>query len=151
MGNRSYRNGRAANNTYDGFILPTGAFHSNLFVGNNAYNRPSDTEKMRYGFHEQGGPNTETGANQFWANRVEYVATAKYNIAFANSHAGIFAFDEADTRNWKNTRGKIIASGGIGVGNSAAATTLGTVTKKIEVFDASGVSLGFIPVYGSIT
>jgi hypothetical protein len=46
---------------------------------------------------------------------------------------------------------KLITHGGLGVGNSAAATTLGSVTKKIEVFDAAGVSLGFVPVYGSIT
>lgn len=39
----------------------------------------------------------------------------------------------------------------LGVGNSASASTLGTVTKKIEVFDASGVSLGFVPVYDAIT
>ena len=42
-------------------------------------------------------------------------------------------------------------SGSIGVGNSAAATTPGTVVQKIEIFDASGSSLGFIPVYDSIT
>ena len=47
--------------------------------------------------------------------------------------------------------GKALAAGGIGVGNSAAATTPGTVTKKIEVFDASGISLGFIAVYDAIT
>ena len=41
--------------------------------------------------------------------------------------------------------------GNLGVGNSAAATTLGAVTKKVEIFDPSGVSLGFIPVYNSIT
>jgi len=35
--------------------------------------------------------------------------------------------------------------------NSESATTLGSVTKKIEVFDEMGVSLGFIPVYDSIT
>lgn len=39
----------------------------------------------------------------------------------------------------------------LGVNNSAAATTLGSVTKKIEVFDAAGNSLGFIAVYDSIT
>lgn len=39
----------------------------------------------------------------------------------------------------------------LGVANSAAATTLGTVTSKIEVFDASGASLGFVPVYDAIT
>lgn len=36
-------------------------------------------------------------------------------------------------------------------GTAAAATTLGTVVKKIEVFDAAGTSLGFLPVYDAIT
>lgn len=39
----------------------------------------------------------------------------------------------------------------LGVGNAASATTPGACVKKIEIFDASGVSLGFIPVYSSIT
>ncbi len=47
--------------------------------------------------------------------------------------------------------GKALAAGGIGVGNSAAATTLGTVVKKMEVFDAAGASLGFVPIYDAIT
>jgi hypothetical protein len=46
---------------------------------------------------------------------------------------------------------KFIATLGIGVGNSALATTPGTVVRKIEVFDASGSSLGFVPVYNTIT
>ena len=41
--------------------------------------------------------------------------------------------------------------GNIGVGNSAAATTPGSVVKKIEIFDASGTSLGFIAVYDAIS
>jgi hypothetical protein len=40
---------------------------------------------------------------------------------------------------------------GIGVGNSAAATTPGTVVKKMQVFDASGTSLGYVPIYDAIT
>lgn len=47
--------------------------------------------------------------------------------------------------------GKAIATVGLGVGNSAAATTLGSVTKKMEVFDAAGASLGFVPIYDAIT
>jgi len=39
----------------------------------------------------------------------------------------------------------------LGVANSASATTLGNVVKKIEIFDRDGNSLGFIPVYDSIT
>lgn len=46
--------------------------------------------------------------------------------------------------------GKLLASSGIGVGNSASATIPGTVTKKIEVFDAAGASLGFLAVYDAI-
>lgn len=45
--------------------------------------------------------------------------------------------------------GKGLFSGGIGVGNSAAAASMGALTRKVEVFDASGASLGFIPIYAS--
>lgn len=41
--------------------------------------------------------------------------------------------------------------GKIGTNQTAAATTLGSVTKKLEIFDNAGTSLGFIPIYGSIT
>lgn len=47
--------------------------------------------------------------------------------------------------------GSTLIQGGLGVGNSAAGDTLGTVIKKIEVFDQNGDSLGFIPVYNEIT
>lgn len=50
-----------------------------------------------------------------------------------------------------DTSGNIRASGNLGIGNSAAGTVLGSVTKKIEVFDASGASLGYLPVYDAIT
>ena len=39
----------------------------------------------------------------------------------------------------------------MGIGNSAAATTLGTVTKKFQVYDESGNNLSFVPVYDAIT
>ncbi len=37
------------------------------------------------------------------------------------------------------------------LGTSAAATTPGTVVKKIQVFDAAGASLGYIPIYDAVT
>lgn len=47
---------------------------------------------------------------------------------------------------------KLMAQAGLGVGNSASASALGTLTKKMEVFDAfTGASLGFVPIYGTIT
>lgn len=46
---------------------------------------------------------------------------------------------------------KLLARGGLGVGNSAAATTPGSVVKKMEVFSETGASLGFVPIYSTIT
>ena len=40
--------------------------------------------------------------------------------------------------------------GNLGVGNSAAAA-LGTVVRKVQIFDSAGASLGFLPVYDAIT
>lgn len=49
--------------------------------------------------------------------------------------------------------GNVLAAGHLGVGNAASASVIPAVglVKKIEIFDASGTSLGFIPVYSAIT
>ena len=43
------------------------------------------------------------------------------------------------------------STGALRVGNAEAGTTLGSVIKKMEVFSESGASLGFVPVYSTIT
>jgi hypothetical protein len=58
--------------------------------------------------------------------------------------------DANEMLNITNT-GKVLCPAGVGVGNSAAATVLGSVVKKMQVFDASGNSLGFVPIYDAIT
>lgn len=45
----------------------------------------------------------------------------------------------------------VTAAGALKVGNASSATTPGTVVQKIEVFNAAGTSLGFVPVYNAIT
>lgn len=48
--------------------------------------------------------------------------------------------------NWSvETPGTFVAA------NSDSAVALGKVTRKIQVFDAAGISLGFVPVYSTIT
>lgn len=70
---------------------------------------------------------------------------------------GITFGSSADTNLYRSaantlkTDDKLITTIGLGVGNSAAATTPGTVTRKMEVFDASGTSLGFVAIYDAIT
>lgn len=78
----------------------------------------------------------------------------KYGIAWGDHDNG--AMDTNLYRNKANqlkTDDKFLADLGLGVGNSAAATEVigKAVVKKIQVFDASGVSIGYIPVYSSIT
>lgn len=48
--------------------------------------------------------------------------------------------------------GKLIANVGLGVGNFASATVgVGLLANKVEIFDTAGASLGFLPVYATIT
>jgi hypothetical protein len=58
---------------------------------------------------------------------------------------------EARFTNRVKSNDKVIANLGLGVGNSVSATTLGSVAKKMEVFDVNGTSIGFVPIYSSIT
>jgi hypothetical protein len=45
---------------------------------------------------------------------------------------------------------RVVAASGLGVGNSEPAAQPGSLVRKIEVFDAEGRSLGFLPVYDRI-
>lgn len=49
------------------------------------------------------------------------------------------------------TPGKMLATSGIGVGNSASASAVGTLSKKMQVFDETGASIGYVPIYTTIT
>lgn len=97
-------------------------------------------------------------ASQFRAGSFVAGATSGNDVLIMFDGARV-NFSDADTNahlkrtsaNLINTPGKLTASTGLGVGNSAAATTLGTVTKKVEIFDATGTSLGFIAIYDAIT
>jgi hypothetical protein len=49
------------------------------------------------------------------------------------------------------TTGTVIAAAGIGVGNTVAGDTLGTVVGSVQIFDATGASLGYFALYDEIT
>jgi hypothetical protein len=79
-------------------------------------------------------------------------ATAGSQIRGING-GGVKITDDTGGTPWftVTTAGNALVAGALGVGNSAAATTLGTVVKKMEVFNATGTSLGFVPIYDTIT
>jgi len=124
----------------------------------------ADLQKLFYG----GGTDAEYAALQAFADAgltandllgttTEGVAA---HVAETTSVHGIADTAQVAKKNAANTftanqtlsgTNKLLAGGGIGVGNSAAATTPGEVVKRIEVFDAAGVSLGFVAVYDEIT
>ena len=58
----------------------------------------------------------------------------------------------ASNDDWADVKGKrLLAAGGIGVGNALAASALGSVVKKVQVFDSNGNSLGYVPIYDAIS
>lgn len=80
-----------------------------------------------------------------------------------SSHAGVISthegaadphtgYQKESEKNAASGYPGLNAGGGLtGIGNDAAASTPGTVVKKMEVFDEAGVSLGFIAIYDAIT
>lgn len=68
-------------------------------------------------------------------------------INFVNDGSASFADGAATIQSDGQIR---VAS--LAVGNSASATVgVGVLAKKVQIFDASGTSLGFVPIYASIT
>ncbi|MDQ0365287.1 right-handed parallel beta-helix repeat-containing protein [Catenuloplanes indicus] len=45
--------------------------------------------------------------------------------------------------------GKVLATEGLGVGNYVAATSVGAIVRKMQVFSATGEPIGWIPIYNS--
>ena len=80
-----------------------------------------------------------------------YVVTASGDTSWGPGNAATDVTLKRSAAGILQASGKLTAVGGLGVGNSAAASTPGTVVKKIQVFDANGTSLGYIPVYNNIT
>ena len=81
---------------------------------------------------------------------ARFVVTGAAVIEFGNGTVRDVNLYRNDANELK-TDDKFLTTVGIGVGNSAAGNTLGSLTKKIEVFDAAGDSIGFLPVYDAIT
>lgn len=88
-------------------------------------------------------------------------------IVFADTNSGSgtpvtaeFQTERAGGVFWRGTRGgtvyaqvdsagKGLFAGGIGVGNSAEAASMGALSKKFPVFDETGTLIGYVPVYAS--
>jgi hypothetical protein len=100
-----------------------------------------------------------SSANRYFDGRVSGDSSGRFVILGDGKHEwGSGGAGGRDTNLYRSavnvlkTDDMLITAMGLGVGNSAAATTaVGTLVRKMEVFDASGASLGFVPIYSSIT
>lgn len=102
------------------------------------------------GAHTAGAGSTITRAASYFGSVQTAGGTGNAwgcdNVAFS----GNFVLNFSST-NLSYFAGKLATNAGLGVGNSAAASTLGTVVKKTQIFDASGSSLGYVAIYDAIT
>lgn len=105
-------------------------------------------------------PSADGGSPMFsfgdWGDATKYgrflfLKTTEADLHWYTDGSGDIGATASKRPNNAYIKTNVRVGGNLGVGNSAAATTLGTVVKKIEIFDASGTSLGFLPVYDAIT
>lgn len=89
------------------------------------------------------------GTVSSWFTGTVYSGTGKLEFGALTGAVDTNLYRSA--ANILKTDDKFVAALGIGVGNSASGSTPGTCVKKMEVFDASGASLGFVPIYDAIT
>jgi hypothetical protein len=135
--------------------MDLGSTGSHVIIGNTFVNESISGYDQKYGLIVRCPTNIVAG-NHFNGSLHDVSfngASATGSQVFGNVYAnGTEEFVNGGVAGNFTTKGKALALGGIGVGNSAAANTaVGTLVRKIEVFDASGASLGFIPVYSSIS
>jgi hypothetical protein len=135
--------------TATGYLIDTTASAASQVVGCVLHLRSG---KVR--IQNPWGNSNLTGNTVFFegslANVVFQAPVVQGNVIHATDRTDVAGVTVGD----KLVNGVRLDAGKLGVGNAAAATTIaapGTVVKKIEVFDAAGASLGFVPVYASIT
>lgn len=128
---------------YDGFGAASVRFEDRtLIYGNNALSIDWNNSKL-YG--------TTGVVTVGWDQNILKDNANKQSIDWGgrnlNDNAGNL------TASWLSGGAKsaLFAVQNFGHSNTSAATTPGSVVKKMEIFDASGNSLGFIPIYNSIT
>lgn len=78
IGNLSYKNSQAANDTYDGFV---NSGVRNQFLGNMALGEFDDPNQMRYGFVDMSTPATAAVANEYIGNTTYRMATGSYLLS----------------------------------------------------------------------
>lgn len=85
-------------------------------------------------------------------NAFRLMGSSGAHISWATDGAGDIGESAARRPNNLYVKTNARIGGSLGIGNSAAATVaVGTLANKFEIFTAAGVSLGFVPVYDSIT
>jgi hypothetical protein len=83
-------------------------------------------------------------------NLATYAATETFYVRSAGSTV-LCIVERPLVLESLTTTGTVIAAAGIGVGNTVAGDTLGTVVGSVQIFDATGASLGYFALYDEIT
>lgn len=143
------------------WTLAPAAAPTKLFIGPQSYAFPSvlgtaadlatlANSSVPLGLTPPAFATTDTGTGGAGLLRLYNPTTGKSKWVRISSDAGGTFQILSDDRS--TVIFSISNTGGIGVPNSAAATgPVGAVTGKLQIFNAAGASLGYIPIYNAIT
>lgn len=81
--------------------------------------------------------------------RRDFESTDRMRESYSGFEWGPGAGSALDTRWGRIAAGIVGTTGAIAVGNSASASSVGTVVRKFEVYDENGNSLGYVPIVSS--
>jgi len=135
-----------------GVVKPTGwigAVYEDSFSGRVDHRR--DEANLESWTHDgaQRMKMTHTGADQI--EFAAWISAAwRTRVTLDVNNSAVLLGDAKDAF-VKRAGAGVVNLGKLAVTNTTTATTLGAVARRMEVFDAAGASLGFVPIYGTIT
>ena len=119
------------------------------FVNNNIYKRSGagTVDAIRFAT----AATTSAATFRFYFNKNEGGGNFfDFQAVPSNCTLHVFCQDESASTSFTGVDA-VVPVGLLSVRNDASGTSLGSVTDKIEIFDETGASIGFLPVYDSIT
>jgi hypothetical protein len=94
-----------------------------------------------------------TWVGSYWRSRdtnPRYVLRASGEMGWGSGTGSPDVTLQRHSANNLQVNGALLATEGLGVGNSQIASTPGQVVRRVQVFDENGNPLGFVPVYDAI-
>ncbi len=128
--------------------LPKGGAFAMTIINAGEFMAINDPLALRYSIKQAAQPAISIAHEGDNVDRLQLDSDGRIRMSDGRGESDTILYRAAPST--LRTDGRLVAAGGIGVGNAQSIEGSGDVTGKIEVFNAEGNSLGFLVVYRDI-